>query len=45
LEGNLTDNAVAGWRILSIATIKTFGDNNFDGNGSDLGTLTPIAKQ
>jgi hypothetical protein len=41
----VTDNPTVGWHIANGAKIKTFGDNNFDGNGTDVGALTPIGKQ
>jgi len=41
----VTDNPVAGWEAVSGGTIKSFGDNNFDGNGSNSGTLSLVVKQ
>jgi len=35
----------AGLQIFTSGTIKSFGDNNFDGNGPNNGSVTPISKQ
>jgi hypothetical protein len=44
-QSAVTGNAGAGWSVNGGVVIQSYGDNYFNGNGSNQGSLTPVTKQ
>jgi hypothetical protein len=44
-QSMVTGNPTAGWNASSGGVIQSYGDNYFNGNGPNTGSLTPVSKQ
>jgi Right handed beta helix region len=44
-NSTVTGNLSHGWSVGSSGVLSSYGDNYIDGNGSNAGSLTPIARQ
>jgi Right handed beta helix region len=44
-QSMVTGNSTAGWQVLSGGVIATYQDSYINGNGANVGSLTPINKQ
>jgi hypothetical protein len=44
-QSMVTGNSASGWFVTNSAVIQSYGDNYFNNNGANTGSLTPVSKQ